>query len=113
MPTTVAVDTAQQVLDKYRPVMTNLSENYPKAKSFGTLSIFIIAPKMAFGMLEIVLHPHFSLSLSPPPPPPPIYFSQLFIHVHVGAHVTTIVNCHVSQVRNSFKSPQSRKLVLS
>ena len=64
MPTTVAVDTAQQVLDKYRPVMTNLSENYPKAKSFGTLSIFIIAPKMAFGMLEIVLHPHFSLSLS-------------------------------------------------
>ena len=50
MSTNVAVDVAQQVLDKYRPVMANLSENYPKAKSFGMLSIFI---RIAFGMLEI------------------------------------------------------------
>ena len=53
MSTNVAVDVAQQVLDKNRPVMANLSENYPKAKSFGMLSIFIISPKIVFGMFEI------------------------------------------------------------
>ena len=45
MSATVAVDTAQQVLDKYRPVMANLSENYPKAKSFGMLSISSFLPR--------------------------------------------------------------------
>ena len=47
------MDVAQQVLDKYRPVMANLSENFPKAKSFGMLSIFIVSPKIVFGMFEI------------------------------------------------------------
>ena len=35
MPSTVTVDTAQEVLDKYRPIMTSLSDNYCKAKSIG------------------------------------------------------------------------------
>lgn len=57
MPATVAVDTAQQVLDKYKPVMTNLRENYPKAKLFGMSSILIVALRLFFfGMIEINCH---------------------------------------------------------
>ena len=45
MSTPVAVDAAQQVLDKYRPVMANLGENYPKAKSIGMLNISSFLPR--------------------------------------------------------------------
>ena len=67
--TDVSIETAQNILDKYQPLIANLKDSYPSMKDLGTVTCIHI-------MLLVELHMYTY-----------IIYMYVLLHVHVGIHL--------------------------